>query len=469
MMKKYIAIFTTIMLIGAIILTGCGSADAQNTAAQSQNAEEKPDQMPDQPLGGIFDHPVGEGDMESAMDPAMGPAAQGDPGDQPPMPMDSAPMMGGNANGEITYTPLVIEKDDLFSNRDLESDPDLSDAVTISVKSNSDYTIQSEGIYILSGQAENFTVIVEADKKDHVQIVLNNAAISNTDFPVIYVKSADKCFVTSLGDNQLSVTKEYKTDGETKTDAVIFSKSDLTLNGTGTLTVLSAAGNGITGKDDMKITGGNYNVTSASDGIEVNDSLSIYNGQFTIDSKKDAIQCKNDKQEGSIYIKEGSFQITAASDGIQATTWLVIDGGEFAITAKEGLEATYVQLNDGKISINASDDGINAAAKSTAYEVVIEINGGDIKVVMGAGDTDGLDANGIIVVNGGTVDVTGSSTFDYDRGALYNGGTIIVNGTVTDSIPQSMMGGHGGNGGPGMKGDRKPNFGDRPNRNQANN
>lgn len=62
-------------------------------------------------------------------------------------------------------------------------------------------------------------------------------------------------------------------------------------------------------------------------------------------------------------------------------------------------------------------------------------------------DTDGIDANGSIIVNGGTIDVTGNSTFDYDVSAQYNGGTIIVNGTQVNEIPQSMMGGRGGFGG----------------------
>lgn len=346
-----------------------------------------------------------------------------------------------NNSGEVTYTQLSIEKEDIFTERDLETVPDISEASEITAKSDSEYTITAEGIYVLSGDATNFTVIVEADKSDKVQIVLNNASVSNDDFPVIYVKSADKCFVTSQGENKLSVNKEYTSDEDTNTDAVIFSKADLTLNGTGSLAIISTYGNGITGKDNMKITGGKYNISCELDGIEVDESLSINDGEFVINSNKDAIHCENDKQLGSIYIKEGTFDITAKSDGIQATSYLVIDGGEYDISSEEGMEATYVQINGGNININASDDGINASNKSSEYNTVIEVNDGEITIVMAEGDTDGLDANGVIVVNGGTIDVTGRSTFDYDSGAIYNGGTIIVNGTETDSIPESMMGG----------------------------
>ena len=87
-------------------------------------------------------------------------------------------------------------------------------------------------------------------------------------------------------------------------------------------------------------------------------------------------------------------------------------------------------------------------SKSKAYGVLIEINGGEISVSVGNGDTDAIDSNGDITVNGGTVSVTTpGSSFDYDGKATYNGGTIIINGVEVNAIPQSMM--------PGMMGGRR--------------
>ena len=111
------------------------------------------------------------------------------------------------------------------------------------------------------------------------------------------------------------------------------------------------------------------------------------------------------------------------------------------IDASEGIEGTYVKINNGTINISASDDGINAGNKSKNYNTTVEINGGKITIKMAAGDTDGIDSNGNLYINGGTIDITGNSPFDYDGEAKYNGGTLIVNGETTNTITNQFMGG----------------------------
>ncbi len=361
----------------------------------------------------------------------------------------------------VSYTVNTnghLDTSDLFTDRDLNQTADTSSAKTVSVADGQTINITEEGVYIITGTASDCTIRVEADKQAKVQLVLDGVNINNASAPAIYVVSADKCFITTTdSENTLSVTGTFTADGDTNTDAVIFSKDDIVLNGTGTLTIVSSQGNGISGKDDIKITGGTYNITSAKDSIEANDSIAVCSGDFTINSSKDGLHSENkdDDTVGWIYICGGTFNITAASDAVQATTAAQIDGGTFTITGSEGIEATYVQINDGTINIAAADDGINGAQKSSSYSTpTIEINGGSITIVMGQGDTDAIDANGDIIVNGGTIDITAQmSSFDYDGTAQYNGGTIIINGTQVDSIPQSMMGGRGGmNGGFGGRG-----------------
>ncbi len=355
-----------------------------------------------------------------------------------------------SASSASASSSTLIDTSSMFTERDLEQEADLSNATSITLKSGEDVNITSEGVYVISGTASDTSIIVEVADTENVQIVLDGVSITNSSSPVIYVKSADKVFVsTTDSDNTLKVTGTFAADGTTNTDAVIYSKDDLVLNGKGTLTI-SSTENGITSKDDLKITGGTYNITSSADAIEANDSIRISDGTFNIDSSKDALHSENsdDNSLGYVYIEGGTFNIEAEGDGIQATTVLMINGGKLDITAVEGFEGTYVQINGGTINIEASDDGINATQKSTSYEVVIEVNDGDITVTMGSGDTDGFDSNGDIYINGGTISVTGNSAFDWDGEAKLNGGTVIVNGEelteLTNQFAGGMMGGQGG-------------------------
>ena len=347
---------------------------------------------------------------------------------------------------------------ELFSKRDLSGDYDASEALAITLTgssaqadsdavqiSGSTVTITAEGTYILTGTLENGSVIVDVSKEEKVQLVLDGVTIHSETFAAVYVRQADKVFITLAegSTNVLSNGGTFTQIDDSNVDAVIFSRDDLTLNGSGTLQISSPGGHGIVGKDEVTITGGTYQIAAANHAISGKDSIAISGGSFALAAYKDGLHSENDDDDtlGNITITGGEFVIQVYDDAIHATCQLQIDGGSFDITAAEGLEATYIRINDGVIHIQASDDGINAARKSSACVPTVEFNGGTVTIVMSAGDTDGVDSNGNIIVNGGTISVTGNSTFDYDGAAQFNGGTIIVNGTVTNSIPNQMMGG----------------------------
>ena len=361
----------------------------------------------------------------------------------------------------VTLDNLVsggaLDTSDLFSTRDLTQTADLSEAVTLTLTSGQDVTVSTEGVYVLSGSVTNVTVIVEAGDEDKVQLVLDGVSITNDERPAIYVKNADKVFITTTdSENSLSVTGSFTADGTTNTDAVIFSRDDLVLGGVGTLNI-SSTDNGISGKDDVKLTSGTVNISCVSDGIEANESIRIAGGSVSINTQKDGLHAENDEDNstGFVYICGGSLSVKAGDDGIHATTIVQIDGGSIDITAAEGIEATWVQLNDGSVTIAASDDGINGARKSSAYTPTVEINGGSLTITMGQGDTDAVDSNGNLIITGGTIDITGQSPFDYDGSVSYTGGTIIVNGQEVNQVTNQMMGGMNGGMG-GFGGGRRP-------------
>ena len=346
-----------------------------------------------------------------------------------------------NNNGTTATTVTKIyQASELFTERDLEQNVNTTNATKYTVSDGENITITSEGVYLISGTAKNVTIYVEAGDSDKVQIVLEDLSITNEGVPVIYVKTADKVFVTSNGENNLKVTETFVKDDSNNLNAVIFSKQDITFNGTGTLNIESTA-NGITGKDDVKITGGTYNIKASAVGIRANDSIRIADGIINILAGTDGLHAENssDDSKGYVFIAKGTIKIEATDDCIHGSSVVQIDEGNITLNGAEGIEGTYVQINGGTIIINGTGDGINAGSKSESYPVTIEITGGEITIVMASGDTDGIDSNGDLKVSGGTINVTGSSTFDYEGNATYTGGTIIINGTKVDTIPKSTI------------------------------
>ncbi|MBR4500338.1 MAG: carbohydrate-binding domain-containing protein [Clostridia bacterium] len=344
----------------------------------------------------------------------------------------------------------TLEEDDLFSDRDLRQEADTSQAVFYTVSDGSGVTLDSEGVYVFSGSAKEYSIIVDAGEKDKIQIVLDGVSVTNTTAPVIYVKNCDKVFVTTSegSESNLSVTGTFEKDGSTKTDGVIFSKQDLVLNGLGVLNI-SSSDNGAVSKDDLKVTGGTWNISCSGNALEANDSIQIADGTINVTKCKNGIRADNDDNDslGYVIILGGTVDITASGDGIRGTSVVRIDGGDITVTAAEGVEGTYILMNGGTVSVTASDDGINATAKSSSYEVWIVINGGSLSVTMGRGDTDALDANGSIVINGGNVNISAQFAFDYDRSGEIRGGTVVVNGEQVTAMSNQMMGGGGRPGG----------------------
>ena len=374
-------------------------------------------------------------------------SAQTSPGNSTSTPTTATTVITGNTAAANPESPDTAE---LLSNRDLEQTADLSAATQLTLESGTDVTLSIAGIYVLQGNVADVTIVIEAPDDAKIQLVLDGVSISNTASPAIYVKTADKVFITTTNsENTMSVSGSYTADGETNLDAVIFSKADLTLNGLGLLQIQSARSNGIVSKDDLVITGGTYEIQAAADGLEAQDALLISNGTLSINSGKDALHCENaeDASLGYILISGGTIDITAADDAIRGNSRVRIDGGTINITScTEGIEANFITINNGQITLFARDDGINATQKVSG-EVGIVVNGGSINMSIGSGDTDGFDSNGTITINGGTINIEAVSAFDSNGTATLNGGDVTVNGTKITQIIQTQPGGGPGGGG----------------------
>ena len=371
-------------------------------------------------------------------------------------------------DSSTTSSSSINEADtsNMFSDRDKEVGYDESESVTISLADNSSscesdavsitentITIKDEGTYILSGSLSDGMVIVEAEDTDKVQIVLNGASISNDQSAALYVRSADKVFVTTVSGTENTLEhsgSSYTAIDENNIDAAIFSKSDLTLNGEGTLTVTAQEGHGIVSKDDLVLTSGTYVITSASHGLSGKDSVRIANGTYTIVSGKDGIhaQNKDDSSSGFVYLAGGTYTISAGDDGIHAASNVTISDGKIDITQSyEGIEGLSIDIAGGEISVLASDDGINAAggndsSSSEGFQsgddqfastegAYIQISGGVLHVNASG---DGIDSNGDITVSGGETYVSGptndgNGSLDYSGSAQITGGIFAASGS----------------------------------------
>ena len=358
-----------------------------------------------------------------------------------------------------------------FSNRDMDASYDETDAVYIGLSNSgisvdgqgvevdgTNITITQEGKYILQGTLENGCVYVDTTSETKVQLVLDGVSISNNAGPAIYVKQADKCFITLAEgtENTLSDGTSYtivdEDDGDTEPCAALFSKDDLTINGSGSLTVTGNCEHAICSKDDLVITGGTYTISAVEDGLRGRDCVKIADGTFTITTGQDAIKSNNDEDEGRgyVYIQGGNFEISAGDDAVHAETLMSICGGVVNVSkCYEGYEGLIVEVAGGTTHIVASDDAINAASASTSdagfsggfmeggfgvsdSSCLITIHGG--YTVLEA-DGDGVDSNGSVQITDGVLLVSGPTSaddgfFDYDLSAEITGGTVLMVGSA---------------------------------------
>ncbi len=276
------------------------------------------------------------------------------------------------------------------------------------------YKITSGGDYVLSGKYENIMITVDAGKED-VRLVLDNATVTNSSAPAIYVKSAGKVTIT-LEDgskNTVSDGSSYSvSDGDTSLDAAIFSKADLTINGSGQLTVNGNYKHGIVSKDELVICGGELNVKSVKAGVNGKDCVKISNGSLTVNAGSDGIRSDNDEDssKGYIYLSGGKINVTAGNDGIQAETVVKADNVTVTIKSGSGSSASLTSSSESYKGIKAGSD--------------ILISGGAFNI---DSSDDCVHSNNTVTVSGGTYTLSsGDDGIHADNDLAIAGGTLTV-------------------------------------------
>jgi hypothetical protein len=317
-------------------------------------------------------------------------------------------------------------------------------------------TITAAGTYVVSGALNDGQIVVDLEEDDTAQLVLNGADISCSTSAPIYVKNADKVVITLAEGTENSVTDgdSYVLDDEEagEPNAAIFSKSDLTINGSGSLTVNAAYNHGIVSKDDLKIVNGTITVDAANDALRGRDCIGIRDGALVLTAGGDGLQSTNDEDAslGYISIEGGTMDVTAGTDGIQAQTTLAILAGDISLstgggsgnssssagrpgstwgdwgqaqsstvdsTSAKGLKATAaVYLAGGTITIDSSDDSIHS-------NNAVQIDGGAISMTSG---DDGIHADSTVVIAGGEIGIAQAYEGIESAVVTIDGGTIDI-------------------------------------------
>lgn len=404
-------------------------------------------------------------------------------------------------NIELTDSNVDIN----FTDRDKSSEYDESSAVKITLNgsgavvsgsgvniSGSTVTITSAGTYIISGSLSDGQIVIAASDSDKVQLVLNNAEINCNTSAAVYVKSADKVFVTLPAGttNSLGGGTEYVQTDDNTVDGVIFSKSDLTLNGTGTLKIDADYRHGIVTKDTLCITGGTYVIDAVKTCLAGKDGIKILDGSFTLTAGSKGLNSGNDDdaKEGSIYIAGGTFTIKSEDDSIHADGSCIIAGGTYTIAAGddgihanydtvitdgsititdsyEGIEGRRITVSGGTINLTASYDGINAATGGSSdeqrmpggqkgefggfgrqkgadvqsqdgqqsQEMQMPQDGQQPQEMQAPGSQSASDDDVYIKITGGTITVNAGGDGIDSNGNLYiTGGTVYVAGPTSN-------------------------------------
>ena len=397
-MKKNTNAILSGLVVAAMMLAGCGSNETAATSAASSEAQnESTETLSDETLSTTE---TGSADTENSLDESA---------------MDLEFTARDLDVGYEESTAVQVTLSD--SGIQISGDGAEADGTTL--------TIKEEGTYVISGSLSSGQIVIEADDSAKIHLVLNGVSVRCENSAALLIRGADKVFVTLAegSENTLESGSEAPSGEAENVDGVIFSRSDLTLNGSGSLTINAGYKHGIVSKDDLVITGGVYNITAVGGGLYGKDCVKILDGTFNVNVEMDGIQSDNeeDADRGFVYIAGGTYDITAGHDGIQAETLLKVAEGTINITTGTGsVGNTKTEEMSGGFGRGMQPGGLGDGGRP------------------GSDDSNG-DMQPPSFGDDGSTDVTDSSSSESIKGLKsgslleITGGTIVIN-SEDDSV-----------------------------------
>jgi len=317
----------------------------------------------------------------------------------------------------------TIDSQNLFDDKEKQDSFDSSSSTILT----DNYSITEPGDYLFNGNI-NGTIKVDVSKKEDVTITLKDTVITTSSFASIYIISSNKTYINLEGTNTINNSGTYTQIDDNNVDGAIFSKSDISFIGSGTLTI-NAPCHGIVAKDDLVISNSNISIKSTKRGIDANDSLSTLNATININASKDGIHVENtdDTSKGNVYLENSNIIVSASNDGISSSNILEIVGGTINITTTssasianesiKGLKATNnIILKPNTITISSKDDAVHSNNNILISEGTYTLSSND----------DGVHADTLLIINGGTINITKSYEGLESNAININGGNISI-------------------------------------------
>lgn len=296
----------------------------------------------------------------------------------------------GTEGGTLSRYFNSTDMDDSWSTEDatfiyLSGNTAKTDGNGVYVSGSSVY-IMKPGKYVISGTLSDGSIVIDTDKSSKVYLLLDNADVRCSENAALRIEQADKVVLTLAegSSNCLASGSAYSEEAIAgEVTGALHSHDDLTINGSGSLTVSSEYRHGIVAKDDLVITGGLISVSAPGDAIRANDSLRIRNASISVSAGDDGMVLN--KENGYFYIESGHLDIESSDDAIHSDGNVTIAGGDISISAgDDGIHSdTAFVISGGNLKINKCSEGIEA--------VTIDISGGDTEIYP---VDDGLNANG---------------------------------------------------------------------------
>lgn len=346
--------------------------------------------------------------------------------------------------------PDVLETDILFDGMEIRAKERKGLKVSENV-----IIIEQAGAYVVSGRSDDGMIVIDYAGEDEVALIFNGLHLESKVGPAVYIKRSGDAtiFLVENTANIVSDAERYSAEFAEEVTGAIYSKSDLYIQGEGSLTVYGNHNDALVSKDDLTIMDAVLMVYAVDDGIRGKDSVEIEGADIYIAAKDDGLKSDNETDEGraNIRISDAVLNISAGDDAITAKGRVAIESGEITVLSSyEGIEARQLYIYDGSVEVHSYGDSLNAIkvkekfleghAKHEAQEGVgVHIHGGNIALFS---EEDGIDSNGQISMSGGILTLYSGASEGSGEIIDVNGKFIVAGGEVRGFGPRKGLAPH---------------------------